>query len=210
MKTYGGRTATERRTERRTRLIEAALGLFSTQGYAATSVRAVLREANLKERYFAESFSSMEELLAAVHDEIHNASFPATMKAIDPAAEPAEQLRQMVEAIVSGFESNPGAARVKLVEVVGVGPIVAEHRRRSLQAYADIVAALLPEPPAGSPLDRGTLATALVTGINGLFSDWLTDTLHVSRDQLVDHAVLLLRGAQREVAARCKVDEPSD
>jgi AcrR family transcriptional regulator len=199
MRTYAGKTAEERQAERRARLVEAALHLFGTQGYAATSARAVLRRAGLKERYFAESFSSMEELLAAVHDEIHDASFPATIRAMDPAADPVEQIRQMVNAIVSGFESNPGAARVKLLQVVGVGPIVEEHRRRSLRAYADAVAALLPQPPESAPLDRDTLAMALVTGINGMFADWLSGTLPVTRDQLVDHAVLLVRGAQHEV-----------
>ena len=35
---YGGRTATQRRAERRQRLMTAALELFGTEGYPATSI----------------------------------------------------------------------------------------------------------------------------------------------------------------------------
>jgi AcrR family transcriptional regulator len=202
MRSYDGKSADERRGERRARLIEAALDLFGTQGFAATSARAVLRKAGLNDRYFSESFAGMEELLAAVHDDLHHATFPSTVEAMDPTLEPAEQMRQMVDAIVQGFERNPRAARVKVIEVIGIGPIVEAHRRRALQDYADATAALLPRPPGDSPLIRDVLATALVAGINGLFVEWLTGSLDISRDRLVEHAILLFLGVEHEVKSR--------
>jgi AcrR family transcriptional regulator len=200
VRTYGGKTAEERRAERRARLIDAAIDLFAEQGYVATSARAVLLKAGLKERYFAENFSGMEELLAAVHDHIHDASFAATLRAMDPAAEPEVQLRQMIAAEVGRLESDPGRFAINLLQALGAGPVVHEHRRRALLQYADLIASLLPEPPAGSPIDRETLAIALTTGINGMFIDFLTGALRLTPGQLVDHAVLLLRGTLHEVA----------
>jgi AcrR family transcriptional regulator len=73
-------------------LIQAALDLSGTQGLAATSVRAVLCRAGLQDRSFGESFASMEELLAAVHDHLHDAEFPRAVAAMDPAAPPVEQV----------------------------------------------------------------------------------------------------------------------
>ena len=43
MRDYDGKTATERVTERRDKLIEAGFELFGQHGYAGTSIRAILR-----------------------------------------------------------------------------------------------------------------------------------------------------------------------
>jgi AcrR family transcriptional regulator len=67
---WRGVSATERTAERRERLIEAALEVFATRGYSASTVRDVCREAGLTERYFYESFRNREALLAALADRI--------------------------------------------------------------------------------------------------------------------------------------------
>lgn len=66
-RTYGGASPAQRRDERRSRLLQAGLALYGTQGFAATSIDAVCAEAGLTKRYFYESFGSAEELLAAVY-----------------------------------------------------------------------------------------------------------------------------------------------
>jgi len=65
---YGGRTADERRAERRERLLDAGLELFGTQGYANTSIEALCSATRLNPRYFYESLKTREELLRAVYD----------------------------------------------------------------------------------------------------------------------------------------------
>ena len=67
---YRGITASERRAQRRERLLQAGLELFGTQGYASTSIRAVSAEASMNSRYFYESFSSREDLLYYVYERI--------------------------------------------------------------------------------------------------------------------------------------------
>lgn len=198
MRDYGGKSGEQRRAERRARLIDAALELFGTQGYQATSMRGLLRTAGLQDRYFAESFASMEELLAAVHDEVHEAEFAAAVGAMDPAAPPTKRLRQLIDAIVRGLEDDPRVGRVKILEVFGAGPLVEEHRQRGLRAYAAVVGEALPPLRADSDFDRDVLAMALVVGMNGLFMEWLTMSLNLSRDQIVEHAMLLVRGVMRE------------
>ena len=198
MRDYGGKSGEQRRAERRARLIDAALELFGTQGYQATSMRALLRTAGLQDRYFAESFASMEELLVAVHDEVHETEFAAAVGTMDPAAPPVERLRQLVDAIVRGLEDDPRVGRVKILEVFGAGPLVEEHRQSGLRAYAAVVAEVLPPLRADSGLDRDVLAMALVVGMNGLFMEWLTKSLNLTRDQIVEHAMLLVRGVMHE------------
>ena len=52
MRDYDGKTADERVADRRARLIGAGLELFGEHGYAGTSIRSVLRQSGLRDRYF--------------------------------------------------------------------------------------------------------------------------------------------------------------
>ena len=52
MRDYDGKTAAERIAERRERLIDAGVELFGERGYAATSIRSVLQQSGLRDRYF--------------------------------------------------------------------------------------------------------------------------------------------------------------
>lgn len=201
MRDYRGKSGDERRAERRARLIAAGFELFGTQGYGATSVRALLREAGLQDRYFAESFASMEELLAAVYDEAHDAAFGEIVGAMDPAAPPAEQLRQLVDATTRKLEEDPRSARVIWFEALGAGPLVEEHRRRAVGKYATVVANVMPPLHPDCGLDRDVLARAVVAGINGLVMDWWANFPNMPRDHLVEHAMLLIRGVLREASA---------
>src|SRR5438067_1452042 len=65
-RTYGGVGAVERRAERRTRFIEAAIVTFGQHGFSKTTTRSLCAEAGLTQRYFYESFESVEELFEVV------------------------------------------------------------------------------------------------------------------------------------------------
>ncbi|WP_291427022.1 TetR/AcrR family transcriptional regulator, partial [Deinococcus sp.] len=70
---YQGRTAQERRAERRERLIRAAIRLYGTRGFRATTIKDVCDEAGVTQRYFYEAFASAEELLCAATGEVTTA-----------------------------------------------------------------------------------------------------------------------------------------
>ena len=53
---YRGVSATDRRDQRRQRLIDAGLQLFGTRGIAAVGIVDVCAEAGLTKRYFYENF----------------------------------------------------------------------------------------------------------------------------------------------------------
>jgi AcrR family transcriptional regulator/transposase len=194
---YAGKTPEQRRAARRASLVAAGRDLFGSRGFGGTSIRAVLRTAHLQDRYFVESFANLEELLVAVLDDIHASLFADIAREMDPTAQPAEQLRQMLRTQVREFVEDPAAARIKLIETTGVSPFVEDHRRASLQAYVDAIAKLLPEPLAGSGLDRQVLAHGVVSGINGMLVDWVSGSLDITADRLIEHGVELFRGLER-------------
>src|SRR3984957_3092702 len=67
---YRGVSATDRRHQRRQRLIDAGLQLFGTRGIAAVGIVDVWAEAGLTKRYFYENFASIDALAEAVFEHV--------------------------------------------------------------------------------------------------------------------------------------------
>lgn len=67
---WRGKSPQERRDARRRRLLDAALELFGTTGYAATSVTTLCARAGVSPRHFYELYAGREQLLADLYDEI--------------------------------------------------------------------------------------------------------------------------------------------
>jgi len=140
---YAGQDLTDRRRQRRERFLAAAIALFGTQGYAATSVPAVCREAGLSSRQFYEEFSSREDLLRELYDQVTEQAMAAVVAATTPAIEAGKDFDATVEAAVRAFVSvyfpDDRLTRISFVEVVGVSPALEEHRHRTRQRWAELL-----------------------------------------------------------------------
>ncbi|MBF6171979.1 TetR/AcrR family transcriptional regulator [Nocardia blacklockiae] len=127
---YGGRTAEERAGQRRERLLRAALELYGTRGYAATSIEQLCSAASISTRSFYEEMGSRENLLIALADDITGQASAAALADIERAAE-----RPFADRITLGFRTylqitcrTTESARVCYVEVVGVSNAVERWR----------------------------------------------------------------------------------
>src|ERR1700754_3207839 len=129
MRDYDGKTAAERIAERRERLIDAGVELFGERGYAATSIRAVLQQAGLRDRYFGESFADLDALLAAVYSRLIDEEISGCSAAIDKTDGGSEGARAMISTITRSFEKNPGKARIQSREALSGGPPARGARR---------------------------------------------------------------------------------
>jgi AcrR family transcriptional regulator len=186
MRDYDGKTAAERVAERRARLVGAGIELFGEHGYAGTSIRAVLRQAGLRDRYFGESFADLDALLAAAYDQLIDEEVSACRVAIDATAGASEGARAMIDAIGRLLEGNPGHARIKLREVFSGGPMVRVQRQEGLRKLAQLVADLLPEADGVDDRDRLLLGVGVVAAADAYLLAWLDGELDVSRQDVVD------------------------
>jgi AcrR family transcriptional regulator len=174
---YGGRTATQRRAERRQRLMTAALELFGTEGYPATSIERLCARANVSTRNFYEEFASREALLIALHDHITQQAFDAVMTAVNEVIdEPtAVRLDRMIDAYIGTTSSDPRWTRIAYVEVVGVSAAVERHRlawRAKLAQLIEAEAALAGQRGEAVQRDYGLTATAFIGAVNELVYHW--------------------------------------
>lgn len=186
---YGGKTSEERRAERREKLLDAALEMFGTVGYAGTTIEMLCAATRLNPRYFYEEFQAREALLLAVYDRHVDRVLAEVGAALASApAAPRARLETGLRAFVTGVLADHREARINYFEVVGVSHALEERRRQVLRTYADLIATQMEqfaadEPPPGG--DRRRAAVALVSATDGLITDWLSDPAESDREQII-------------------------
>jgi AcrR family transcriptional regulator len=183
---YGGKTASERRAQRRQLLLDAGLELFGTVGYAATTIEGLCARAGLNPRYFYEQFSGREQLLAAVYERHVQQVLAIVRAAIDGAGEDrVKRLDAGLRAFVDATLHDELGARVNYFEMIGVSPELDALRRRVLGDYAQLIASES-QGFLGADVDTRMAAAALVGATDGLITDWLSGDRQRPRDAIVD------------------------
>jgi AcrR family transcriptional regulator len=186
---YGGVGADDRRAARRARLLEAGLDLLGTDGWQATTVRAVCARAGLTARYFYESFEELDALLLAVFDELAQESAAVVLDAVGRAPDDARsKARAAIAAFVELLTRDPRKARVLFVEAMG-SEALAQRRFDTVRVFARLVAA---EARSFYGVQKGgdrlvdTTALMLVGGLAETLLAWLDGTLHATQAELIE------------------------
>jgi AcrR family transcriptional regulator len=199
---YGGRTATQRRAERRQRLLAAALDLFGTDGYPATSIERLCARANVSTRNFYEEFASREALLIALHDQITQQASEAMVAAVAqiPDEPTAVRIDRAIEAYIGTTSSDPRWTRIAYVEVIGVSAAVEQHRmawRARLGQMLEAETALAVERGEATRRDYSLTVMAFIGAVNELVHHWSIHgrqvPLEVIRGELTRLALAALR-----------------
>jgi AcrR family transcriptional regulator len=187
---YAGRAADERRAERRRRLLDAAVELFGTRGYGATTIEALYTEARLAPRHFYEQFSGREQLLRAAYDETIAAVATAVGEARASAPEDVEgRVRAILEAFARAMLSDPRRARIAYLEVPGTSRGLEGHAMRVVRGFAAVVEEEARAGAAAGRLpDRDYALTSmlLVGGTNAILLDWLSDERRRPIEEVLD------------------------
>lgn len=137
---YRGKSAEDRRSERRESLIEAGLERFGTEGYAATSVKAICELAGLSPRYFYEHFADREDLMLAVFSRVASEVMTASIAASEAAPPEVEaKVRAGIRAYLEPLAADRRKARVLFAESVGVSTELEEARRSQITEFASYV-----------------------------------------------------------------------
>jgi AcrR family transcriptional regulator len=171
----------DRDVARRERLLEAGLEEFGTVGFAASAIESLCARAGVATRSFYEHFETKEDLLVAVHTRIVDALAAEVVAALGPAPRALEeQVRAGAGAFVRGTVRDLRAARVQLIEVVGVSERLERHRRGTLHSFAAII-----ERDAGRLHAAGEIARVpdklVVMGLVGATTELMVDWMYAAR-----------------------------
>jgi AcrR family transcriptional regulator len=188
---YRQQMAPERRAERRSRLIAAALDAFGERGYRATSIEQLCAAAGISTRNFYEEFTGREALLATLHDILNQRAFDAVVAAIadqDPS-DLAARATAGVRAYFQVMTSDPRWARIAMVESVGVSAEMETHRRAPLERFAALIegeANRMVELGLAPQRDYSLTVIALVGATNELINTWVR---RPDREHIVERVI---------------------
>ncbi|QNE19659.1 TetR/AcrR family transcriptional regulator [Kribbella qitaiheensis] len=175
---YSGRSVDEWKAARRERLLDAALELFGTDGYPATSVERLCAQAKVSTRHFYHEFQNKEAVLLAVHAQLIEVGVRSTGEAL--AATAGAPVRKRIVAAVDGYletiMSDPRRARISFVEVVGISPAVEEQRiafrELLISSIVQVGDSAVARQEIG-PKDFRFLGLCFIGAVNTVVYDWM-------------------------------------
>ncbi|HXC54600.1 MAG TPA: TetR/AcrR family transcriptional regulator [Rhizomicrobium sp.] len=133
---YSGQSFEDRQTDRRARLVRAALDVAGRFGLEGTSVAAICAEAGLTARYFYESFPSRDAIFVEAYRMAQDELLEDIAAHIDK--------RDPVASALTGFfavlESHRGPARVFLLDLDDHGPAMKAASREAGEKFAQLFA----------------------------------------------------------------------
>jgi AcrR family transcriptional regulator len=185
---YGGKSAEQRRAERRASLVNVARELWREQGWAAVTMRGVCARARLTDRYFYESFKDRDALLIAVWDQMRDDVLnmllaEITAHADDPAL---EQLDAALNAIVHRIGDDPGGAQILFGDHAG-SAVLEKRRRETIRMSVDLFVDLS-RPYLHPGVDESDFRMNVIVGIGGFVEAmlaWRSGVLEATADELV-------------------------
>lgn len=184
-RTYGGASPAERASQRRSRLLEAGLALYGTQGFGATSIDAVCAEAGLTKRYFYESFASAEELLTAVYLDATDRVQREVAEAILAAG---DDVRARASAGIAAYfhviDTDRPRANVILSELLPLAGSAREAIRRATASWTTLVGNALGDQSYRGH-DTRLVAAAVWALLAGSAIRWALDDYAEPVDELV-------------------------
>ena len=190
---YRGVPAAERQATRRQQLIDAAYDLLGSEGWQATTVRAVCRRAGLTPRYFYESFPDLDSLVVAVFDRIVAELVVVVLEQVVAAPDEAHaKARAAIGGFVRHVTEDPRRARIVFSEALG-SEALARRRFDTLRTFARLIA----EQGRAFYGVRGherladTTAYLLAGGMAELLLAWRDGTIGSSLEELIDDCAAL-------------------
>jgi AcrR family transcriptional regulator len=187
LRTYRGVPATERRAERRERLVAAGLELFGTRGIAGTRVDDVCAAAGLTKRYFYESFDSLDDLVNAVVESVLTDLAAEVVPAIqrDGWRNP----RPVLSAFIGAMVDDPRLVRLLVVETHNGA--LASRREEMVELAVDTWLASDPgadKSPEFLSFQR-LLAHAMAGAAGEVALAWVNGRIDLTPEELIDQLV---------------------
>jgi AcrR family transcriptional regulator len=200
VRSYGGKTADERAAARRERLVAATIEVVAGQGAARTTMTGICAAAGLTERYFYESFGSLDEAMLAaldsVCDEIARLAV-STLETTEGTAD--DRVHALMVEFFDLVDRSPAKVRVAVIESTA-NSVLRARRHELVATFAELVAqwADLLYGASAWPAQRARIhGLVFIAGMAELIGAWLEDDLVATREELVDAIEVLFEAVTR-------------
>lgn len=174
---YAGVAPEQRRAERRAKLLQAGLALFTSTGFTATKISELCTEAGVSTRNFYEEFASKEDLLRELHDLINATAFDRVRASLSrlETGDLTVRVTTLLDVFVRSVTADPRVPRLNYVEAVGVNAEIERQHVRWVNTWAEFIESEALRAAADGVAPRRSYrltAIALVGAITGLLREW--------------------------------------
>lgn len=194
---YRGMTSSEYQQERRARLYDTALALFTEQGYGQTPISQVCAEAGVSTRHFYELYADREALVCDVFDQLTAQCATAITTSLTKKIEdPFDSIALAIRAFLDFVLKDKRRAHFLCVQIVGISEKVETHRRQTIRQLADLVAqqATAFSQRGAIPQRDYRLPALMLTGaVNELIVEHLTSEQPMPVDEITREMNLFFR-----------------
>jgi AcrR family transcriptional regulator len=163
---------------RRRRIADAALDLFATRGYNATSVEDVVERARMSKSAFYEFFTSKEHCFRDLLSEEGGALIHDVLTSAAAGRDHHERLRFGITTFVHSCFERSSVARLLIVESVGLSEGVDDVRHELQGRFADAVGEEVRHAMAHDPFyadkDPSVFGRAVVGAVSDAVGYFLT------------------------------------
>lgn len=173
-----GLDAAERRARRREDLLDAALELFSAQGYQDTSIEQICKQAFVGTKSFYEVFTGKEAVYLALLDRIVanvTGRLTSALDGLDGSGDETTAARELLRHFADAFVDDVRVARVTFGEGRAVTPQAEVHRRDNRRWAASFVETVWRRLGITTGPHARTVAMGLIGGLFDIIADWLLE-----------------------------------
>lgn len=163
---FAGMSKEGRRGARRQVFLEAGIDVIADVGLANTKVRAICDRAGLTERYFYESFATLQQFALQV---VHTVAAQLSMTLLGEALQVSDghaRLRAVTKKLVSAIDADRRVGRILFVEAARAGGELARLRHQMLYNAAWLMSRWLIDQQSTS--DLAALAAPLWAQLLGV------------------------------------------
>jgi len=215
----------DRVAQRRALLLQAALEAFGTRGFHAVTVREICAGAGLTERYFYESFKSLEALFSALYLQLNGQLKQATLAALIAANTKSSAsdsngridvlagaaLRVLLEFI----RDDPRRARVMLIDAISISHDVQQISGQITREYMELTRRFIDQlfPDAASRgVDLDLIASGLLGSNIHIATHWVREGLKTPFDVVLRNCLAIYQALGAywpKLAASTTPDKPT-
>lgn len=187
----------------KSRILDAALDIFSTKGYHDTKVDDIVEQSATSKGSVYFHFPNKQRLFLALVDKFADLLERRVTEAIEQEDEGIARVSAALTATLATFGKYRLLAKILLVQAVGLGSVFEEKRLEVLDHFAGLIKSYLDEAVAVGdiePVDTHIVAYAWTGAINQIVIRWVY-TGEPQTDQIMSTLLpLLLRGIGYEEA----------
>jgi AcrR family transcriptional regulator len=177
----------------RGRLLSAMAAAMTEKGYAGTSVEDVLKRARVSRQSFYRLFSSKLDCFMAAFDQASDLMRDRLAEAAQGGDDPADRFERAIAVYLDGLASEPGYARLFLVEVFAAGPEAVERRSAVQRDLAAALADLLGATGEPARFACQVVVAAVGTMVTPAVAAGDMEALRAVGPPIVDHVRTLVR-----------------